>query len=167
MITLDEFESVYAGADPWLSFLWKIVEMPQIGGMSLPPALIEGVTLPIPAFVERAKNIASTEMFYAGGTSPGQFSMICGLDQKLRAMRYFDYWSQLIQNPYTGGFRLPSQYKKDVHAELYNNQGEVVCTCIVRNTWPQAVDGLNTGTDSTSPQLNVAFKSDAFLFKWS
>lgn len=167
MITLEEFEDAYSGEfAPWQTHQWKVESFPMINGKRIPIALAEQVGLPYPQFTERSKNIGSTEIFYAGGSTVGAFSITFGLDQRWRAIRYISEWQELIQNPYTGGFRMPSQYKKDIIVGLYDSQGKRFASGTVRNCWPLGYDGPALDPTPALGQTTVQLKCDGFYITW-
>lgn len=167
-VTLEQFERYSTGEyEPWLSDKWKVVNLPTIGGLTLPAELIETVTPPFNVLQERAKNIASSEIYFASATRPGQLSMGVSNTARLHALKYFDYWMQLIQNPYTGGFRLPSTYKKNLGCELYDTTGRRILTIEIRNAWPLTYEGLNLTQAPESAPLQVQFKCEACRLVWS
>lgn len=167
-VTLEQFERYSSGEyEPWMSDKWKVLAMPTINGIVLPPELIESVVPPFNTLQERAKNIASSEIYFANGTRPGQFSMECSNTARLHALKYFDTWMQAVQNPFTGGFRLPSTYKKNVSCALYDTTGKQILTIEVRNCWPVSYDGLPLGRQPESSPLQVQFKCDACRLIWS
>lgn len=167
-VTLAQLEKHSEGQyEPWQSDKWKVLALPTIGGLKLPIELIEAVTPPFNVLQERAKNIASSEIYFANGTRPGQFSMEAASTARLHALRYFDTWQQMIQNPYTGGFRLPSTYKKNISCALYDPTGQLVVTIEVRNCWPASYDGLALARQSSNEPLVVQFKCDACRLIWS
>jgi hypothetical protein len=80
MISLAELEAGSSGKyEPFLSHMWRVAQMPAIGGQSLPVTFVEGVSLPFPTFTERSKAVASTEIYLANGTRPGEFTMQVGI----------------------------------------------------------------------------------------
>lgn len=168
MISLAELEAGSSGKyEPFLSHMWRVAQMPAIGGQSLPVTFVEGVSLPFPTFTERSKAVASTEIYLANGTRTGEFTMQVGIDQFQSAWRYFTDWMNLVQNPYTGGFRLPSVYKKHVPVSLYDVTGKVMVTATVRNCWPT---GFNLGELGGAPSIQlgqVQFKCEALIPNWS
>ena len=167
MITLEEFEEAYAGEfAPWQTHQWKVEAFPLINGKRIPIALAESVGLPFPQFTERNKNVGSTEIFYAGGSNVGSFSITFGLDQRWRALRYIADWHEIIQNPYTGGFRMPSQYKKDIQVGLYDGQGKRFALATARNCWPLGADGPQLDSTPALGQTSAQFKCDGFYINW-
>lgn len=167
-VTLEQLEMYSSGEyEPWLSDKWKVLDMPAINGLKLPAPLIETVGLPFNTLMDRPKSIASGEIYFANGTRVGQFTMGCALTSRLHSLRYFDTWMQMVQNPFTGGFRLPSTYKKNVSVGLYDTKGKLIVTAEVRNCWPTEFSGVEPATSPSLQPLTVQFKCDAFRLIWS
>lgn len=142
--TLDDLQDNSAPGldDPFMQDKWRVRSFPVIGGISLSPFACEEVDLPFAVYQSKSKEVASVNINWPHGSSVDGFSFIFGMDQKLAALKYFNAWSELIQNPYTGGFRLPSAYKKNVIVELYDNQGTMIAEQQLRNCWPIGGQGL-------------------------
>ncbi|ARW58772.1 putative tail tube protein [Erwinia phage vB_EamM_Y3] len=128
--------------DPFMQDKWRVRSFPAIGGFSLSPFACEEVELPFSVYQMKSKEVASVAIHTPQSSSVDGFSLMFGLDQKLAAMKYFNAWQSLIQNPYTGGFRLPSVYKKNIIVELYDGQGTMIGYQELRNCWPIGGQGL-------------------------
>lgn len=162
-VTLDDLQdSSQPGlADPFTTEKWRLLSLPAIGGVSLSPLACEEVELPFPVFQEKSKEIASTAIYFPQGSSVSGFSMMFGLDQKLAVLKYMQAWSSLIQNPYTGGYRLPSAYKKNLQIALYDIKGQVIATAEIRNCWPLGMQGLQLNGQGGRGMGTVQFQCDA------
>lgn len=167
-VTLDELlDSNQPGlGDPMLSDKWRIVALPTIGGVSLSPLACEELDLPFPVYQETSKQIATVEVYFPKGTSLSGFSATFGLDHKAAVLRYADAWANLIQNPYTGGFRLPGVYKKNIEVALFDTKGTKVVTAVIRNCWPLGLSNLSlNGTGSRlMPVLQFQCDTQRLIF---
>ncbi|QZE56331.1 hypothetical protein pEaSNUABM40_00135 [Erwinia phage pEa_SNUABM_40] len=136
--TLDDLNDSSAPGldDPFMQDKWRVREFPVIGNYTLSPFACEEVDLPFSVYQQKSKEVATVQINWPHGSSVDGFSLLFGLDQKLAVMKYMTAWQNLIQNPYTGGFRLPSAYKKNIIIELYDNQGQMVGEQQLRNCWP-------------------------------
>lgn len=151
--TLDDLNDSTAPGldDPFMQDKWRVRSFPVIGNISLSPFACEEVELPFSVYQSKSKEVATVNINWPHGSSVDGFSLMFGLDQKLAAIQYFNAWQNLIQNPYTGGFRLPAVYKKNLVVELYNNQGTMIATQELRNCWPMGGQGLQlNGTGGRS-----------------
>ena len=147
--TLDDLQDTSAPGldDPFMQDKWRVRAFPVIGDVSLSPFACENVDLPFAAYQTKTKEIATASINTPQSSSVDGFSLSFGLDQKLAVMKYFTAWQNLIQNPYTGGFRLPSVYKKNLIIELYDNQGTMIGEQQLRNCWP--IGGQSLQLNST------------------
>lgn len=148
-------------ADPYTTEKWRILSFPSIGGVSLSSAACEEIEIPFPVFQVKSKEIASTSIHFPQGSSVEGFPAMFGIDQKAAVLRYFQSWSGLIQNPYTGGFRLPSVYKKNLQIALYDVKGNVIVTSEVRNCWPLGLQSLSLNGQGGRGMISVQFQCDA------
>jgi hypothetical protein len=167
MITLDQLEHCWDQGDgPWLSHQWRVLEFPTIGGLKLDPVLCEEIVLPLPTFGERDKSLGSGTISLAATSSAGQLEMVFGLDNKFRALKYLNNWEHLIQNPYTGGFRLPSVYMKEISVGYFSGDGTQVARGVCRNAWPTTYSGIGGDRVPADKPINASFKVTAFYWEW-
>ena len=167
MITLDQLEHCWDQGDgPWLSHQWRVLEFPTIGGLKLDPILCEEIVLPLPTFGEREKSLGSGTLSLAATSSAGQLEMVFGLDNKFRALKYLNNWDLLIQNPYTGGFRLPSVYMKEISVGYFSGDGTQVARGVCRNAWPTTYSGIGGDRVPSDKPINASFKVTAFYWEW-
>ncbi|MEG0373997.1 MAG: hypothetical protein RR672_00050 [Raoultibacter sp.] len=136
--TLDDLQDSSAPGldDPFMQDKWRVRSFPIIGGIALSAFACEEVDLPFSVYQQKTKEVATVAINTPQSSSVDGFAFIFGMDQKLAALKYFTAWQSLVQNPYTGGFRLPSAYKKNIIVELYDNQGQMIATQELRNCWP-------------------------------
>lgn len=167
MITLEELEKYSSGEyEPWFENMWRVDKMPAIGKGSLPSPLVETVNLPLPTFGERTKQIASTTIYLASASDPGSFTLEVAQTARLHALRYFTDWQALVQNPYTGGYRMPSVYKKNISVTLYDTTGKPIVQATVRNCWPVSYEGLTLGRTQNNSPGQVQMRAEALIWKW-
>lgn len=161
-VTLDELQdSSQPGlADPFMLDKWRLLTLPTIGGVSLSPLACEEVGLPFPVFQQKTKEVATTSFSFPNSTSVEGFTAQFSLDQKLAVIRYYTAWQNLIQNPYTGGYRLPSAYKKILNVALYDNQGQQIMTQELRNVWPQGMQELSLNGTGGRGIISIQFECD-------
>lgn len=162
-VTLTELMDASAPglADPFTTEKWRIVSLPTIGGVSLSPLACEEIELPFPVYTEKSKEVASTQIHWPHGSSIDGFSSQWGIDQKAALMKYFQSWQTLIQNPYTGGFNLPSAYKKRLRVALFDIKGSVIATSEVRNVWPIGMQSLQLNGTGGRGVMTIQWKCDA------
>lgn len=162
-VTLTELSDVQMPglADPYTTEKWRIVSLPTIGGVSLSPLACEEIELPFPVFTAKSKEVASTQINWPQGSSVDGFSSQWGIDQKMAVLKYFQSWQNLIQNPFTGGFSLPSVYKKPIRVALYDIKGTVIATSEVRNAWPIGCQSLSLNGTGGRGMVSMQWKCDA------
>lgn len=152
--------------DPLLSDKWRIISLPTISGVSLSPLACEEIDLPFPVYQESSKQIATVDVYFPKGTSLAGFNMTFGLDQTAAVLKYMDAWANLIQNPYTGGFRLPGVYKKNLEVGLFNTMGKKVVTVTLRNCWPLGLNALSLNGTGARLMPAVQFQCDTQRLKF-
>lgn len=162
-VKLEELQDPLAPGlgDPVLSDKWRILSFPKISEESLSPLACEELDLPFPVYQESTSERASTVLYFPKGSSIAGFNTTFGLDHKLAVIRYFTAWQNLIQNPYTGGYRLPSAYKKDITVGIYDTKGTLLCTSTMRNCWPLGLSNIQLNGQSTRLMQNIQFRCDA------
>ncbi|QYW03099.1 hypothetical protein pEaSNUABM13_00140 [Erwinia phage pEa_SNUABM_13] len=153
--------------DPFMLDKWRIREFPTMGGVSLSPFACEEVDLPFSVFQSKSKEVASVAINWPHGSSIDGFNLMFGIDQRLAVMKYFTAWQNLIQNPYTGGMRLPSAYKKNMFIELYDNQGKMVAAMQLRNCWPVGGQGIQLNGTGGRGVWSVQMQLDAQIPEFS
>ena len=167
MITLDQLENCWEQGDgPWLSHQWRVLDFPTIGGLKLDPVLCEEIVLPLPTFGAREKSLGSGTISLAATSSAGQLEMVFGLDNKFRVLKYLNNWDHLIQNPYTGGFRLPSVYMKEIPVGFFSGDGTQVARGVCRNAWPTTYSGIGGERVPSDKPINASFNVTAFYWEW-
>lgn len=158
------FDSPAQGlGDPYQIDKWRILSLPTMGSVALSPLACEEVELPFSAYQERSREVATTSITMARSVSVSSFSTRWHMDHYMAILKYFTAWENLIQNPYTGGFRLPSVYKKNIDIGLYNLGGDLVHRHTLRNIWPQGPQGLSLTAAGGRGMLSVQFFIDAVV----
>lgn len=161
-VTLDELQdSSQPGlADPFMLDKWRILTLPSISGVNLSPIACEEVGLPFPVFQQKTKEVATTSFSWPHATNVDGFTAQFGLDQKAAVIRYYTAWQNLIQNPYTGGMRLPSVYKKRLEVALFDNQGNQIMVQELRNVWPLGMQELSLNGTGGRGHISIQFECD-------
>lgn len=164
-VTYDEvFDDSQPGlSDPFQLDKWKILALPAIGSVTLSPYACEEIELPFSAYQERTREVATTSIALPRGVSVSSVTARFHVDQYLAVLKYFTAWENLIQNPYTGGFRLPSVYKKNIVIGLYTLDGTLAHRHTLRNIWPQGPQGLSLNPTGGKGELSVQFSLDAVV----
>lgn len=162
-VTLTELMSTNAVglSDPYTTEKWRLVSLPTIGGITLSPLACEEIELPFPVFTDKSKEVATTQIHWPQGSSIDGFSSQWHLDQTAALMKYFQNWQMLIQNPYTGGMRMPSVYKKILRVALFDIKGNVIATSEVRGCWPIGLQPLQLNGTGGRGVMSLQFKCDA------
>ena len=120
----------------------------------------------MPTFGERSKQIASTTIYLASASDPGSFTLEIAQTARLHGLRYFTAWRDLVQNPYTGGYRLPSEYKKNIAVTLFDTTGKPIATATVRNCWPVSYEGLSLARTADNQPGQVQMRAESLVWKW-
>lgn len=152
-------------------FAWRITNMPVIkgidgGSFKIPLLDIETISLPLPKQNVTEAQVAATTLYFADKSQLDQFNMSIKLDSDASNLQYFIEWNKNIQNPYSGGFYLPTQYKRVVEAELYNGKGEIVLSAVLKGCWPSTIEELTLDASDDSHKLNVSFSIDSLVPKF-
>lgn len=155
-------------------FLWRVPVMPTIQGVAepvsgsyeLPPLNVEALTLPLPTQNVVDAQIAAATLFFADKSAIEQFNMVVKEDDMLTSLKYFTAWNHNIQNPYTGGFYLPSRYKKNIEVFLFNSQGEVVMSVWLKGVWPTNIENFELDNTDDKHKLNISMSVDAVIPKF-
>ncbi len=164
-VTLDELNdtSLVGNDDPYFLDKWRVDAFPNIGPVLLSPVACEEVSLPFSMMQQKTREIATTAVKWPKTSTVNSFSFRFHLDQKFAVVKYFQQWETLIQNPYTGGFRLPSVYKKNINITLYDNQGTAIHRHTIRNCWPLGIQELALTGQGGRGVLSVMFECDAVI----
>lgn len=164
-VTLDELNdtSLVGNDDPFFLDKWKVDAFPNTGPILLNPIACEQVNLPFAMFQQKTREIATTTVKWPKTTTVQGFTAQFHVDQKLAVVAYFMQWENLIQNPYTGGFRLPSVYKKNIPITLYDNQGQPIHRHTIKNAWPLGLQELSLQGQGGRAVISVTFECDAII----
>lgn len=146
--------------DPYTLEKWRILDLPNVGPFMLSPLACEEVSLPFSIFQQKTREIATTSVSWPKAVSVSSFSARFHMDQKAAVLKYFGQWERLIQNPYTGGFYLPSRYKKNMTVALYDNAGVIIHQHELRNVWPQGVQELGLNGTGGRAVISIQFECD-------
>ena len=141
------------GKNSLYKFLWRVAAMPTIKGIeggtyTLPPLNVETITLPLPRQGVTQAEVAATTSY---------------LDDKLTSLQYFIEWNKSIQNPYTGGFYLPSRYKKNFEVVLFDGGGKPTMTALLIGVWPNTIQEMELDATDDKHKINVSFSVDAMI----
>lgn len=168
MITLDDLNKVSLGDyEPHTTERWKVLEFPVIGSSALESAIAESIDLPFPTFQDKSKPVASSQLYFASGSSVDGFTVTFGVDQKWRSVKYITSWTNLVQNPVTGGFRLPSAYKKNLQIGFYNLNNDLIVTAHVANCWPLGISNMAFNAEVARTMISVPFKCEAVFLEFA
>lgn len=161
-VSLDEIQDTTQPGldDPFMLDKWRLLSLPTMGGVNLSPLACEVVGVPFPVFQQKSKEVATTSFSWPHATSVDGFSAQFSLDQKLAVIKYYTAWQNLIQNPYTGGMRLPSAYKKNLEVALFDNQGQQVAVIELRNVWPLGMQELSLNNTGGRGIMSIQFECD-------
>lgn len=171
-VTLSDLKNdVLRGNNSLYKFQWRVPVMPSINGVAepvtgtyvLPPLNVEALTLPMPRQNTVNAEIAAATLFFADKTEIEEFNMVVKEDDKMNSLKYFTAWNHNIQNPYTGGFYLPSRYKKNIEVYLFNSQGEVVMSAWLKGVWPNNIENLELDNTDGKHKLNIGMSVDAVI----
>lgn len=156
-----------ATRDPLPSWKWHVEELPDFGDIKLPPEYIETLTLPFPKLDSgNSTYVGGAELTYAGATSVDAFDIVFHEDSLARATKYVQAWQANIQNPYSGGYYLPAQYKKILKVVLKNTTGEDIAEATLKGCWPSVQNNWDlTNTGDEPLKTSVSFEVDAVILK--
>ncbi len=127
--------------EPYWSYRWAA----QIPGFETlyagKPLYIEACDLPVFRTFGQNSVVRGARTFsYAGPSEgPGQFSVSFYEDNELRILGMLVDWNDLIQDPATGDYNLPSIYKRDIDVALEDLKGNVIKTVRLLGSYPVSV----------------------------
>lgn len=152
---------------PLPKWLWKIEALPEFDGKTLEAQYIHQCALPFPQFDTGSQiEVAGQTLTFPGRVQVNSFNMLIHEDNKVRAMQYILAWMNNIRNPVTGGYFLPSRYKKSLKVTLHDNKGEPIAHASLRGVWPSAIqDWELIYNDDGFHQISVQMEVDASYFE--
>lgn len=165
LLNLDKLKQVHSGnREPLQSWKWYIKELPIIGGRTIPTSYCENINLPFAGFNTDSKEIAGTTVVFAGTSSIDGFEMQVYEDVSVSSIGYFLDWQSLVQNPATGGFRVPKYYWKNIDVVLMDNFNRDIATATLRNVWPVMISPIDLAQESNRVILSVQMACTAQIF---
>lgn len=163
-LQLSKLKSLLSGdREPLMQWKWYVEEFPEIGGRRLPPPYAESVGLPLPSMSQNTREVAATTLHFPGSSSIDTFEMILYEDQSISSLSYIQDWQSLVQNPRTGGYRVPSIYWKNLQVKLLNNENGVAATALLRNVWPLGASPITLDNSPGSLKINAQFCCSACI----
>jgi len=164
MITMDDAQYAYSEyGEPLIKFMWKVKAMPEFGGRKLNPARIHSASIPLEELGVNVKITAASNVSMPDMSTVSSITLTVREDSKGRVLDYFATWQEHIQNPHTGGYYKPSNYKRDLEFELYNTKGEVAIRVLVRQAWPSSIGELGLDQDSGFHEYSITLPIDAVI----
>lgn len=143
LLALSKLKEMHKGSrEPLQSWKWYLKAFPKIGNLVLPTSYCEELGLPFPQFAQNSKEFASTTVTFPGAISIDGFEMVLYEDQAASSMGYVQAWQSMIQNPYTGGYRVPAFYWRDLEAVLMDTRNNDIATAIIKNAWPLGMSSI-------------------------
>lgn len=148
---------------PLPKWLWRIESLPVFDGVGLEPQYIHQCSLPFPKFdTGNQIEVAGATLTFPGKIQVDSFNMLIHEDNKVRALKYIMQWMGNIRNPVTGGYFLPTKYKKSLIVILHDNKGDPIAKASLRGVWPSAVqDWELVYNDDGFHQVSVQMEVDA------
>jgi len=162
--TLELAKSLNEGdKTPLPKWLWKVESMPAFDGVTLEPEYIQQFGLPFPKFdTGNQIEVAGATLTFPGKIDVSSVTMLIHEDNKVRALKYIFQWMSNIRNPVTGGYFLPSRYKKGINVVLHDNKGDPLAKASLRGVWPSAIqDWELVYNDDGFHQVSVQLEVDA------
>ena len=163
MYTFDDIAALTNDEEPLPNWTWRIVSFPTFGSIELSPKMVKSCTLPLPKFSPRSKVVGATTVTSAGMSEVDAFDLVIQENQKVDGLNYINNWMANIQNPFTGGYYLPSRYKKNIDIVLYNVLGEPILEATLKNVWPTTIQSWELNSESGFRELSVNFACDATI----
>jgi hypothetical protein len=156
-----DLEALISRGEPALSFKWLVPE----GGLpfGMKGNYVESISLPFPSFDVADPLFGGAAFYhYPGFMRLDSFSLVMYEDQQFSSTTWVTGWMYMIRDPKSGVYSLPSTYKKEIRAELVNDQNKVVTTIRLLGCWPTQVANLDLNyTDSSRLTLNITMSVDA------
>lgn len=155
------FDTVNKIEDPLLGFKWVCTLMPSVNGVNLPKEYAESVDIPFPEIQRNAGIFAGgTYTYFPGYEDFGAFNLKLYEDKKARSLHYLTKWREAIRQPSTGLYYLESNYKREMHFSLYDQENEEVVVLKLYGCWPTALGQLPLTQESERISLQQNYSCD-------
>lgn len=165
-LQLSALKEIFSGQrEPAMQWKWYIESFPDIGGRRLPPPYLESISLPMPMLNTDQKEIAATTVSFPGASSIDSFEMVLKEDVSLSSIGYVQDWQSLVQNPLTGGYRVPAVYWRDFSVKLIDTRNIVYATAEIRNAWPLGASQIQLDQSNEFLKINVQMNCTACIMK--
>ena len=166
MHTLDDILGLEGEKEPLANWTWRVLDFPAFGSLRLDSRLVKSTSLPMPKFAPRSKTLGATTVTSAGMSEVDAFDLVIQESQQLDGLKYIVNWMNNVQNPDTGGYYLPSRYKKNLTIVLYDIKGTPIMNSTLKNVWPTTVGQWELNSESGFRELQVNFSCDANIIEF-
>lgn len=143
------------GRQPMMQFKWIVIDFPTINGVKLPSSYFETVNLPFSGFALNTKEVATTNINFPGNSSFDSFELQMYEDEYMTTSLFIQDWKSLTQNPYTGGYRTPVHYWKNMRIGLMDSNNVIRTESVIRNCWPIMQSAITLNQENGRLMLNV------------
>lgn len=164
-LDLDSVQNAMSGyGEPLDSFKWCIESLPSFFGLTIPKEYVLEASIPMPTFGSQQKQTAATVITLPDVGEISGFDLVLHEDQKGSTFKYIISWMEHIQNPHSGGFYLPYNYKRDLIVQLQNKKGEVAIRAKLKGCYPHSPSPISlSGGGGEVVKISCGMAVDAMI----
>ncbi len=164
-LDLDSVQAAMSGyGEPLDDFKWCVESLPEFFGRTIPKEYVLETSIPMPTFGSKQKQTAATVITLPDVGEISGFDLTLHEDQKGSSFKYIIGWMEHIQNPHSGGFYLPYNYKRDLTIQLQNKKGEIAIRACLKGCYPQSPTPISlTGAGGGLVKIQVGMAVDAMI----
>lgn len=148
--------------DPYLSFLWQIRHLPDANGIRAPDdSRIIRCNVNFRQFEAVPVYNAASKNYFPGTYDTQGPSITVVEDDKLSAHAWVLAWQSLVCDEH-GFYGVPTDFKKDLVFEAFDNKGIVNAAYQANGAWPSAITPLQLDrTQSEKVVVEITFQCDS------
>lgn len=147
---LDVLSAARGRGDPLLNFNWYC-ELPVLSSnVNLGWEFVEGATLPLIEFETQSNYRAGKMRHYPGHYSIGSLNLKIYENSGGTATRYLQHWQSMIQDPSTGIYFHPVDFKKPIKFTIFDVAKMTVMFLTYIDCWPLRADPYDFASDASN-----------------
>lgn len=165
VLDLDSVQNAMSGyGEPLDGFKWCIEALPVFGGLTVPKEYVLEASIPMPTFGSKQKQTAATVITLPDVGEISGFDLTLHEDQKGSSFNYIITWMEHVQNPHSGGYYLPFNYKRDLIVQLQNKKGEIAIRAKLKGCFPLSPTPITlTGGGGEVVKISCNMAVDAMI----
>lgn len=167
-LDINTLQGVMSGyGEPLKGFKWCIESFPTFFGRTIPKEYCLSATLPMPTLGTQQKQHGGHVITLPSTSEISGFDLTLHEDQKGTSFKYIMSWMEHVQNPHSGGFYLPANYKRNLMVQLQNDRGEVAIRAELVGVWPTSPSPISLeGNSSDAIKIQCGFAIDTMIPKF-